>query len=208
MDREGLLNTLKKASANTYDIYSELYARYFEKGDEPVEALSLILEYPYNIGDIEDETPREIKRQDENRITYVLEDLVCGVADRIAEMNYTKDIFYQKLYDAVFCSENELFPQSREEKVIALKILSEKAIAVPYFQIERVEEFSQNEFEETIEKLHPEIQEAVSMIQRRFDTMPELVMQLLRIEDTISEKRERALFWSIVINKFRDNDKE
>lgn len=208
MDRESLIHTLKKATANAYDVYFELYVEYFEKGDDPAEALKAILEYPFEIGDTKDENPQKITVKEENRIAHALEDLVCGAADRIAEMNCSKDEFYKKLYSAVFCTNNELFPQSREEKVIALKILSEKAMAVPYFQIDHVDEFSKEEFEETITKIDSQIQEALCLMRRYFDTAPEMVAQLLRISDAISGRREKILFWTVIINKFRGNDRD
>lgn len=60
MDIERLKNTLKKASGNTTDIYFMLYTDYFENGDNPAEALKIILEYPNEIGDQKDENPSNI----------------------------------------------------------------------------------------------------------------------------------------------------
>lgn len=208
MDRDSLVNTLEKATANAYDVYFELYTKYFENGDAPEEALEIILEYPGKIGDTEDKNPQRIKRQDENRITNAFSELICGMASRIAEMNYPQEEFYKRLYDAVFCSDNGISPQNKEEKVVALKILSERAVAVPYFQIDEMERFSEDEFDETIRKIHPQLREAFCVLQRHFTILPEMVSQLLRIADGISDKRERIAFWSIVMSKFRNDDRD
>lgn len=208
MDRDGLMNTLKKATANAYDVYFDLYTEYFEKGDAPEEALEIILDYPGKIGDTKDKNPQCIKRQDEKRITITFDDLICGVASRIAEMNYTKEEFYKKLYAVVFCSDSEISPQSKEEKVIALKILSERAVAVPYFQIGEIESFSEDEVEKTVIEIRSQLQEAFCMLQRQFPMMPEMVSQLLRIADSISDRRKRIVFWTIAMSKFRNDDRD
>lgn len=207
MDKEGLTKTLEKATANAYDVYFDLYTKYIENGDNPEEALEIILDYPGKIGDTEDKNPQYIKRKDEKCITSILDDLICGIANRIAEFNYTKKEFYQKLYAAVFCSDDAIAPQSKEEKVIALKILSERAVAVPYYQLYDIENISEDEFGETMRQIHPQLHEAFCMLQRQFTTMPEMVSQLLRIADSISDRRKRIVFWTIVMSKFKNIDR-
>lgn len=208
MDRESLMNTLEKATANACDVYFDLYTKYFEEGDAPEEALEIILEYPREIGDTKDKNPQSIKQQDEKRIMIAFDDLICGIASRIAEMNCGKEEFYKELYTVVFCSDSAILPQSKEEKVIALKILSERAVAVPYYQIDKVEKFSEDEFKKILEKVRPQLQEAFYMLQKQFPMMPEMVSQLLRIADDISDTRERIGFWTIVMSKFRNDDRD
>lgn len=208
MDKESLINTLEKATANAYDVYFDLYTKYFEKGDAPKEALEIILEYPREIGDTKDKNPKCIKWQKEKSLTIAFDDLICGMASRIAELNYAKEEFYNKLYEAIFCSDSGVFPQSKEEKVIALKILSERAVAVPYFQLDRIESFSGEELEETVKKIHPQLREAFCMLQKQFSMMPDMVSQLLRIADSISDRRERIVFWTMAMSKFRNDDRD
>ncbi len=62
MNREDLLNTLNKATANATDVFFDLYTEYLENGEEPEEALQIILEYPKIIGDSEDKNPLTIQR--------------------------------------------------------------------------------------------------------------------------------------------------
>ena len=204
MEKESLLNTLDKATANAVDVYFDLYTTYFEDGKEPEEALRTILEYPNEIGDTKDQS---ISLQDETKLFFSLEELICGIAERLAEMNLPQDEYYKKLYRNVFNSDNELYPQSKEEKVIALKILSERAVAVPYFPIEEMDKISKEEFEQTVQDLRPSIQEAFCMLQRRFSNMPERIAQILRIADKITDKREKIIFWTVIINKMRSVNK-
>lgn len=204
MDKEVLLETLKKATADAYDVYFDLYSKYFENGDSPEEALEIILDYPGKIGDTEDKNPQQIKREDAKRITIAFGDLICATANRIAEFNYTKKEFYKKLYAAVFCSDNVIAPQSKEEKVIALKILSERAVAVPYYQLYDMESISEDEFDEIMRQIHPQLHEAFCMLQRQFPTIPEMVSQLLRIGDSISDRKKRIVFWTIAMGKFKN----
>ena len=207
MEKESLLNTLDKATANAVDVYFDLYTTYFEDGKEPEEALRTILEYPNEIGDTKDKNPQSISLQDETKLFFSLEELICGIAERLAEMNLPQDEYYKKLYRNVFNSDNELYPQSKEEKVIALKILSERAVAVPYFPIEEMDKISKEEFEQTVQDLRPSIQEAFCMLQRRFSNMPERIAQILRIADKITDKREKIIFWTVIINKMRSVNK-
>ena len=207
MEKESLLNTLDKATANAVDVYFDLYTTYFEDGKEPEEALRTILEYPNEIGDTKDKNHQSISLQDETKLFFSLEELICGIAERLAEMNLPQDEYYKKLYRNVFNSDNELYPQSKEEKVIALKILSERAVAVPYFPIEEMDKISKEEFEQTVQDLRPSIQEAFCMLQRRFSNMPERIAQILRIADKITDKREKIIFWTVIINKMRSVNK-
>lgn len=207
MDNENLLNALEKATANAVDVYFDLYSRYFENGEEPEEALRTILEYPNEIGDTKDKNPQNITRQDEKRLYHSLEDMVCGMAERIAEKNLSQKEFYKKLYTNIFNSDDELRPQSKEEKVIALKILSETAMAVPYFPIKEADKISKEEFEQAVDDLRPKIQEAFCMLQRRFSTTPELGAQIVRIADEISGKKEKIIFWTVIINRLRNGNK-
>ena len=209
MDREKLIGTLFGATANATDVYFGLFKDYFENGDDQVGALRTILEYPHEIGDTEDRNPQSITRQEENKITFNLEDVINGTVNRIADMNLSQEEFYKKLYTVLFESDNEFFPQSREEKVIALKILSERVLAVPYYQVIETEKISREEFEEGIKHLQVSLQEAYYMLNRQFSTTPEQAAQIMRIADNISDRGQRIIFWTIIINNLRsENEKD
>lgn len=209
MNKESLVGTLVNATAHATDVYFGLYKDYFENGDEPEEALRIILEYPAKIGDTGDSNPQNITLQEENRITCNLEYIVGGTANRIANMNLARKDFYKKLYVALFNSDNDFFPQSREEKVITLKILAERVLAVPYYQIIETEKISREEFEEGVSRLQTSFQEAYYMLNRQFPTTPEQAAQIVRIADNIPDKRQQIIFWTIIINNLRsDSEKD
>lgn len=209
MNKESLIRTLDNASANQTDIYYRLYEDYFEKGDKPEEALQIIIEYSREIGDAKDNNPQKISRQEENRISSMFEGIIFGIVNRITEMNLPREEFYKKLYAALFNSDNELFPQSKEEKVIALKILSERVLAIPYYQIIETEKISKEEFTEGLHSLQSSFQEAYYMLNRQFSTTPEEGAQIVRIADNIKDKRQQIIFWTVIINNLRDsNEKE
>ena len=209
MNKESLIRTLDNASASQTDIYYRLYEDYFEKGDKPEEALQIIIEYSREIGDAKDNNPQKISRQEENRISSMFEGIIFGIVNRITEMNLPREEFYKKLYAALFNSDNELFPQSKEEKVIALKILSERVLAIPYYQIIETEKISKEEFTEGLHSLQSGFQEAYYMLNRQFSTTPEEGAQIVRIADNIKDKRQQIIFWTVIINNLRDsNEKE
>ncbi len=204
MDREKLKNTLRRASGNTTDIYFMLYEDYFVNGDNPVEALKIILEYPNEIGDQEDENPTVISYRQECKIVAVFEEMITGVTNRIVEMNLTKDAFYEKLYESIFNCKNDLFPQKKEEKVIALKILSESVSVVPYYQILEAVKVSKEEFESGIDRLWDYILEAGHMLMHReFPTTPEEAAQILRVAGGIADQKDQVIFWTVLINTLR-----
>ena len=204
MNEEGLKKILENASGNTTDIYFEIYTDYFENGDNPVEALKIILEYSNEIGDRKDENPIKIDYREECRLVAAFEEMISGVTDRIVGMNLTKNEFYEKLYSAIFNSNNEIFPQTKEEKVIALKILSESVGAVPYYQILDVEKVSKEEFESGIVRLWSYMQEAIHMLMhRKFSTTPEEAAQVLRIADELTDWKDKVIFWTFLINALR-----
>lgn len=207
MDVERLMETLEKASGNTTDIYFNLYIDYLENESDAVEALKIILEYPNEIGDTKDKNSTKISCQEENRIISIYEEMIIGLTDRIVELNLVKDDFYKKLYDTVFNNNNELFPQGKEEKAIALKILSERVDVVPYFQAIDTEKISKEEFGDGIGRLIERIQEATHMLQRQYATTPDEAAQLLRIGEGIENRKDRIIFWTVLINAIRrEND--
>lgn len=210
MDIERLMNTLDTASGNSTDIYFELYNDYFEDGDEPEEALRVILEYPEEIGDKNDKSPAKISYPEEVRLIGMFEELISGITDRIAGMNLTKNEFYQKLYSAIFRCSSELFPQTKEEKVIALKILSESVGMVPYYQVVDTEKVSREEFNEGMERLLEYRQEAVHMLMhRQFSTTPDEAAQILRITEGITDRKDKITFLTYLIHVLRRyNDQE
>ena len=207
--KESLIRTLETASANQTDIYYGLYEDYFEKGDEPEKALQVIIEYAGSIGDVEDNNPLKITKQEENRISSVYEGIIYGVVERITEMNLPQEDFYKKLYAALFHSDNEFFPQAKNEKVVTLKILAERMLAIPYYQIIETEKISREEFTEGITDIQPSLREAFYMLNRQFATTPEEGAQIVRIADSISDKRQQIIFWTVIINNLRNsNEKE
>lgn len=203
MEVERLIETLERASGNTTDIYFSLYTDYIENESEAEEALKTILEYPKEIGDRKDKNPTNISYQEENRLIGIFEEMITGMTDRIVELNLAKDDFYKKLYSTIFHNNDELFPQDKKEKVIALKILSERVDVVPYFPIIETEKVSKEEFRDGIEKLTKHIQEVMHMLQRQYATTPDEAAQLLRIGDGIENKKDRIIFWTVLINALR-----
>lgn len=209
MNRESLVATLESASANATDVYLRLYEDYFVNGDEPEEALRIILEYPREIGDVDDSNPQGITRQEENRIADSLENVINGTVNRIADMNLTQREFYKSLYKTLFESDNGVFPQSKEEKAITLKILSEDVRAVPYYQVMEFDRISREEFNEEIDNLQTHLQEAYYMLNRQFPTTPAQAAEIVRIADTIEDRKQRIVFWTVIINSLRNvNEKE
>lgn len=206
MNRECLIRTLESATANATDVYFRLYEDYFENEDEPEEALRIILEYPREIGDTEDRNPQSITRQEENRIICNLEDFINGTTIRIAEMNLSQEDFYKRLYKVFFKTYDDFCPRNKEEKVIALKILSERVWAVPYYQTVETTSVIREEFRDGIEAIQKSLQEAFYMLNRQFTTKPEQVAQILRIADAISDKKQQIIYWTVILNHLRNEN--
>lgn len=87
--------------------------------------------------------------------------------------------------------------------MIALKILSERVDVVPYFQVIDTEKISKEEFGSGIRRLTERIQEATHMVQRQYATTPDEAAQLLRIGEGIADRKDRIIFWTVLINALR-----
>lgn len=207
MDIETLIDRLKMASGNTTDVFYSLYTDFFEKGDKPEEVLRTLIEYPEEIGDAKDENPTKISQQRETRCYLEFAKMINATAYRIAEMNLSKEDYYKELYKVIFCSEDKLWPQDKEEKVIALRILSESVPA--YYQVIETETVSKEEFDAGGNKITSKLQEALYMLEhRKFATTPEETAQVLRIADSIENGKEKIIFWTIILNNLRNSEEK
>ena len=204
---EALIDRLKRASGNTTDVFYCLYTDFFEKSDKQEEALRIIIEYPGEIGDTNDENPTKISQQREAKCYLEFAKMITAIAYRIAEMNLSKEDYYKELYQKIFCSEDKLWPQDKEEKVISLRILAENVPA--YYQVIETEMVSKEEFEAGGKRITPKLQEALYMLEhRQFATTPEEIAQVLRIADSIDNSKEKIIFWTIILNNLRKSEEK
>lgn len=205
MDLETLIDRLERASGNATDVFYSIYTDYFENGDNPEEALRVIIEYSEEIGDTKDENPTKISQQCEAKIYFEFARIVKATAYRIAEMNLSQEDYYKELYNIIFCSKDKLWPQDKEEKVIALRILAENVPA--YYQVIETESVTKEEFEEGGNRLALKFQEAFYMLEhRRFATTPEETAQVLRIADSIENNKDKIIFWTMILNTLRSGE--
>lgn len=210
MNETKLLESLKTATGNSTDVFSQLYNDYFKNTNEKekIEVLRLILEYPFRIGDTEDKNPLTISKEREYELVIKYESIISGVTNRMVDLNLSKEEFYEKLYKTIFASDDALYPRSEEEQIIVLKYLSEQVPDVPYFKIKRRIQISEEDFDERLEKLRPNIQEALHMFQRKFETTPESAAEIWRIVRDLTDEKDQVVLLTIILNFLQRNVKD
>ena len=72
-----------------------------------------------------------------------------------------------------------------------------------------IDRISKEEFKEEIDNLQTHLQEAYYMLNRQFSTTPARAAEIVRIADTIEDRKRRIVFWTVIINSLRNvNEKE
>ena len=162
MNQVAIEKYLNDTEKNAADIYISCFEKYLMDPLTAPEMLKLVLElsekYEYNM---EAEVISTTKSQI-NLIGDQYFDLLHGVVISITKQNYIPEVFYQRLYKAVFCS--ELFPDDTVSKGVLLFFLAKKIVEIPYYQPNKLITMTNRDYKSTIEVLEPQIRKAIYML--------------------------------------------
>lgn len=191
------------ASGNVYDIYYELYKECIYKQDNPDERLHDILVKVQKRQFDEDEYS-ELICQDK---VLEMHEMYFGLLREYVRMLARQDMgvkeFYQELYEKIF--ESDLFPKDMASQAILLFFLGEKILELPYHQVKDLIKMSREDYKKTVLKLRPQIDEAIYMFNRHFQTRSEESSQIYRILSEIETREEKVVFLSVVLNLLKRN---
>lgn len=124
----------------------------------------------------------------------------------LSERNYTEDEFYRILYRYVF--NGELYPKETAIQSYLLYLLAEKLPGIPYYQTENLLKLSNEEYRMIVGRIHPQIEKAVAMLNRHFESKTEETSQLYYISQNLASDEERIVYWSVVMSIMRAISKD
>lgn len=188
---------LKNAQGNTLDICYTLYSEYMSQSENPSEILQHILQCDISIG-TKDAPSVKVSDEVKNRISKSYYKLLHEIVRLTMSENDPVDEFYKKLHEQVFVS--SLFPKEDAERAVILWLFIEKIPEIPYYQAVNLLKRSDEDYQEAIGRLMPQLHQAVHMLNRHFGTRTEETSQLVRIASEIQDDADRIIYWSALIS--------
>ena len=162
--------------------------------------MQCILQYGDQVGTM-DAPPERVSEETVNQVGMTCYNLIHEIVCVLMRKNDSPEVFYRNLYEQVFAS--KLFPETDEERAVILGILMEKIPEIPYFQAVNPLKQSNEEYQEALVRVAPQIQQAVHMVSRHFDTRTEETSQLVRIASEIGDESDRIVYWSALIGAIK-----
>ena len=199
---EKLHRMLETTSGNPLDIHFILYKDFISQSETPEQILKLILEYPNEIGNSDDNSPTLISEDEVLEYQFDYFDLVRVTLKSIIDKNLSVEEFYKKLYTNVF--KLDLLPQDEKGQAILLYLLSSKKfLGLPYYQATGLLEMDEEHYGQIIEKIEDKISLGVYMLNRNFKSKTEEISQLWNLASQLESREEQIVFWAIIIGIIR-----
>ena len=110
------------------------------------------------------------------------------------------------MYRYVF--NGELYPKETSIQSYLLYLLAEKLPGIPYYQTENLLKLSNEEYRVIVDRIHPQIEKAVAMLNRHFKSKTEETSQLYYISQDVASDEERIVYWSVVMSIMRAISKD
>lgn len=194
---------LENAKGNPLDIYATLYREYLLVSENPSRILQQILQFDkHPVGSEDDDSPEVMSIEQEwdiKRNYYILARELVRV---LARENLSVDEFYQKLHAQIFTS--KLFPDNEYVKIVLLKLLGEELPILPYFQASELLPMTNEEYQAAAERVDSQVNQALHMLNRNFDSRTEEASQLYRLAAEILNKEDQIVYWSIVVTILKE----
>lgn len=190
---ERILNILSKASGHPLDIYKTLVDEHLSKSAAPGEVLKTIIQYSKEVGSA-DEAPRLMAENDAKKLVAPYRSLIADIIVILMKDNPPDNIFYQRLYEYIFCS--ELIPVSSEMHAVILYMLAKPGMYMPYYQATDLLAMSDEEYKNRITQMLPKLHKAIHMLNRGFDSWTEQFSQIWQIEHSFEDEKDQIVFLS------------
>lgn len=193
----------RNASGNKYDIYYALYKDCLLEQEQPEGVLGGML---IEVQSCEFEEKGEgtyINTAVVKNVRKRYFDLLKAYVRMIAHENYEEDEFYKKLYWGVF--ESGIFPAKEKEKAVLLYLLAEEIPEIPYFYATNLLQMSNEEYKEAVQRIKPQIDRAIDVLNRHFATRTEEASQIYEIMSQMDAREDRIVFLSMYTTVIRKN---
>lgn len=196
----------EEATADVYDVYYTLFTECL-KGQENTgallekicrEAITREFEEHKNGLKIEEKDIKETKR-------YYYR-LLKESVNTLIRQNLDVKEFYEKLYEAVF--QSCIFPKDEKIQSILLCFLAEEVSGLPYFQAKNLLEMTTEEYKEVVDRLTPQINQAIDVLNRHFKSRTEEASQIYEILSQIEDREEKIVFLSVYTNIIQNNSQK
>ncbi len=199
---EKIYRLLETASGNPLDIHFVLYKDFISQSETPEQVIKLILEYPSEIGNPDDNSPTLVSEDEVLEYQFDYFELVKVTLKNIIDKNLSIEEFYKKLYTNVF--KLDLLPQDEKGQAILLYLLSSKKIpGLPYYQATDLLKMDEEHYGQIIDKIKNQISLGVYMLNRNFKSKTEEVSQLWNLASQLESREEQIVFWAIIISIIR-----
>lgn len=174
-----------------------------EASEHPAPHLQQILEYSSIIGGDDEIEPVKVSQDEINVYEQLYFSYIVQYTRILAEKNLPQEDFYKKLFEDMFSPGNGMLPTSDTSKAILLETLANHVRCVPYYQLRKETDVSDEEFDASIDCINGKLLNAKHILQRSFDTKTQEGIQLYRILESIENERDRVVFLSLLISIVR-----
>lgn len=199
--KERVCEIINNIGTNVLDVYFQLVSECLKGTTNPEQRFRYIVEIVQG---------KTFSKKGES--LYVSESIINNNADQytkelvdyirmLSERNYTVDEFYVILYRHVF--NGELYPKETAIQSYLLYLLAERTPGIPYYQTENLLKLSNEEYKAIVDRIQPQIQKAIAMLNRHFESKTEETSQLYYISQDIASDEDRIVYWSVVMNIMR-----
>jgi hypothetical protein len=195
-----IITFLREASGNAVDIFYDVYNEFLKESSAPHALLPIIFEFEGAIGTDDVECTKVLPEIRETVKAQLLE--VKDIVKKLAGNNDTPDVFYSKLWNEIFVS--SALPHGSEQHAVILKMLNEDIALLPYYQAINLHSMENEEYKKVVDKIRPQILEAIHMLNRNFEQKTERTSQMFRIANTLSQE-DAYVYWAAIIDMMEKN---
>ncbi|NSG82168.1 hypothetical protein HFM85_07170 [Blautia schinkii] len=203
--REMIQIKCSNATGNIYDIYYALYMDFLSESqlDNPASILQELLEEVSRYKFEDDKNYKYIAETDIEETQNHYFSLLSAYIHSLTLDNLNEQDFYSKIYNVVFKS--DIFPQDIKSQSILLYFLAEKIPEIPYFQATNLLKMPAEEYKATIQRLNPQIEKIINILNRRFATRTEEASQIYEIISSIEDKKDKIVLLAVYTNIIQRN---
>lgn len=193
------INTIcENATGNIYDIYFTLYKECILNQDNPNIILQKLFIEVQNREFNDEGDGIFINEKDVEEVIDLYFALLKVYVRTLVRENLEETEFYKRIYEVIF--ESNIFPQDEKTKAILLYLLSEKIPGIPYFQAVNLLEMTGEEYKRAVQRLRPQIEKAMDVMNRGFESRTEEASQIYEIILDIENREDKIVFLSVFIN--------
>lgn len=204
--KERICEVIDSIEINVLDVYFQLVSECIKGTTNPEERFQYIIEAVQGKTFSEKEESLYISESIiNNKTDQYIEELVDYIR-MLSERNYTADEFYSILYKHVF--DGELYPKETSMQSYLLYLLAERTPGIPYYQTKNLLKLSDKEYKSIVDRIQPQIEKSIAMLNRHFKSKTEEASQLYYISQDITSDDERIVYWSVVMSIIRAVSRE